>query len=785
MQKPLLAVFFYLIIAAPLLADERRLPTGAQLDPVAPATTIGNFPLTLVASPDGKQLVALLCGWRQQGLQVIDRATGAVQQTIEQPAAFVGIAFSPDGKTLYTSGSNDDNIYVYRWENGRATADGAILLGLPRKPKEDANDYPAGLAVSNDGRFLYVAENVSDGLAVVDVARRVVVQRLITDRYPYAVVSNANRVYVSAWGASTINVFAVGKDGLLQRKPSIAVSRHPSTMLLRGSRLYATSAASNQISVVENGKLVNILTDSAPAGPREGSTPNGLELSSDGTRLFVAEADNNAVAVFDVASKKLLGRIPTDWYPSALARVGKTIYVACAKGHGTSPDPGRVQPKGVPARTRDYTLGQLDGSLLSFSEDAPDLKALTERVAKANGWTAARTAAKYPPFKHVIYIIKENRTYDQVLGDMPEGDGDKSLNFFGEESATNHHALARRFGLFDRFFVNAEVSADGHNWSTAAYASDYVEKTVQSGYSDRRKDYDYEGANRGHLVSDEDDVNAPSTGYLWDLAARKKIPLRVYGEFTVEGAEVGQPSIAAMGVKNALRSTVSPAYPGWNLDIPDQRRVDAWTAEFNAYVAGNNLPALEIMRLPNDHTSGLQANKPTPRAYMADNDLALGRIVDALSHSKYWKDTVMFVLEDDAQSGPDHVDSHRSVLLVISAYNRPGVVHRFENTTDVIRTMEEILGLDSLSQFDYYGRPLRDVFATTADLTPYSVLKPAVELNEMNPPAHAAAHSPQLDFSKPDAIPDDTLNRILWSAIKGDVPYPGTTRAPVAVFIGN
>src|SRR5207245_1729859 len=305
----------------------------------------------------------------------------------------------------------------------------------------------------------------------------------------------------------------------------------------------------------------------------------------------------------------------------------------------------------------------------------------------------------------------------------------------------------RRFGLFDRFFVNAEVSADGHNWSTAAYASDYVEKTVQSQYSDRREDYDYAGTNRGRIVSDEDDVNAPSTGYLWDAAVRKKISLRDYGEFTITGAEVGQPAIRSIGTRNALVTTTSPTYVGWDLDVPDQNRVDAWLVEFNRYVANGNLPALEIMSLPNDHTAGSKAKAPTPRAYMADNDLALGRLVEALSRSPYWQDTGFFVLEDDAQSGPDHVDSHRSVLLVISAYNRGGVIHRFTNTTDILTTIEEILGLDSMSQFDYYGRPLRAIFNSQPDLTPYTAIKPAQDLNEKNPAGPAANESAKLDFS--------------------------------------
>jgi hypothetical protein len=280
------------------------------------------------------------------------------------------------------------------------------------------------------------------------------------------------------------------------------------------------------------------------------------------------------------------------------------------------------------------------------------------------------------------------------------------------------------------------------------------------------------------MVDDDDDVASPSTGYLWDLALRKKISLRDYGEFVHDAKDLGQKTY--LGAKSALISLTSPEYPTFDLDIPDQTRADIWLAEFNRYVADGNLPALEIMSLPNDHTSGLSHDKPTPRAYMADNDLALGRIVEALSKSRYWRDTVVFVLEDDSQSGPDHVDSHRSVLLTISAYNRAGVVHRFTNTTDVIATIEEILGLDSLSQFDHFGRPLRGIFSAQPDLTSYTAITPAVDLNEKNPPAPQPAAS--LDFSRPDAVDDDTLNRILWRAIKGEnVPYPGEKRAPAVV----
>jgi len=781
-------LLLFLVFTTSLSAQERRLSTGAMLDPYAPPKTVGNFPLAIVASPNGDHLVLLLCGWRQQGIQVIDRASGDVLQTLEQTAAFIGLTFSADGKALYASGGDDDAVYVYRWDAGRATADGTIALHAPKKDaKASGVAYPAGLAISPDGRFLYVAENLGDSVAVINLDTRAVVQRVITDRYPYAVAADRSRVYVSCWGDSTVNAFSRNANGLLSRRSRIAAGRHPSALLLNGTRLFAASATTDSVAVIDTTtrKIVKTLTDPPPSGPREGSTPNALVASADGKRLFVAEADNNAVAVFDVGAGKLLGRIPTDWYPTALARVGGTIYVASAKGHGTAPNPNRVQPgKANPPKNSDYILGQLNGSLLSFPENIGQLAALSQRVAKANGWNTTRTTPKYPPFKHVIYIIKENRTYDQVFGDMPDGDGDRSLLYFDATSAPNHHAMAARFGLFDRFFVNAEVSADGHNWSTAAYASDYVNKTVQSNYSDRGRDYDYQGTNRGRIVSDDDDdVNSPSTGYLWDLAVRKKISLRDYGEFVIAGEEVGQ-NRNAVPTKSALIGATCPDYVGWNLDVPDQKRVDAWLAEFNRYVADGKLPALEIMSLPNDHTAGGAAKKPTPRAYMADNDLALGRMVEALSHSPYWRDTVMFTVEDDAQSGPDHVDSHRSVLLVISAYNRAGVVHRFTNTTDVIATIEEILGLDSLSQFDHFGRPLRGIFNSEPDLTPYTALTPAVDLNEKNPPGKAADESAKLDLSRADAANDDAFNRILWRVIKGeDVPYPGAARAPT--FVGR
>jgi phospholipase C len=403
-------------------------------------------------------------------------------------------------------------------------------------------------------------------------------------------------------------------------------------------------------------------------------------------------------------------------------------------------------------------------------------------VARANLWDAPTQARKrYPPIEHVVYIIKENRTYDQVLGDLPQADGDTSLVYFGLAVTPNHHALAERFGIYDRFFVNAEVSPDGHNWSMAAYTTDYLQKTIPSNYSSRGRSYDYEGTNRGWGMenSPEDDVAEPANGYLWDLAQRKGITFRNYGEFVVgEGVDRDKLPSGYRGLKPFLVTHTNEKFPAYDLGIPDQRRADVWLEEFAEHVRTGVMPQLEIVRLPNDHTSGARANAPTPRAMVADNDLALGRIISALSHSPFWKSTVVFVLEDDAQNGPDHVDSHRSPMIVVSPWATGGVLHRFTNTTDVLRTIEELLGLDALSQFDHYGRPLRDIWRNSPDLRPYDMLTPSVPLTEKNPARGAAATaSAKLELDIEDQADEDAFNRILWQVAKGPAaPYPGIRR---------
>ena len=751
------------------------------------------MPIGALASPDGRYVVLSLAGWREQGIEVVDLAADRVVQHVTQPGAFLGLAWSADGARLYASGGVSDVVYVYERRAGGdplALTD-SILLGHA-DGKTVGSRYPAGIALSRDGRSLYVAENLSDSLAVVDLATRRVVERLSVGAYPYAVVAAADgRVYATAWGANDVAVFRADGAGRLVAERAIDVGRHPSAMVVSadGGRLFVASASTDRVAVVDTraGRTVRWLLDPPPGGVVEGSTPNALALSPDGNRLYAAEADANAVAVFSLSAQasglatgaagdSLVGRIPVEWYPTAVLASRDSLIVVNGKGRGAGPNLHGPQPNVTLEQVdpHSYTLGQLDGSLsrIALPPDAA-LGALAARVARANGWDASAPAWRHPPIEHVVYIIKENRTYDQVLGDLPQGDGDTSLVFFPRAISPNHHALAERFGLFDRFFVNAEVSNQGHPWSTAGYVTDFVEKTTPDDYRLKRPEHD-----------DAGDADDPAAGYLWDSAIRRGLSLRDYGENgenvpVVRGA--GDTATMTRAIVPSLAPYISPTYPAFDTRIPDQRRADAWLAEFREQERAGRMPALEIMHLPGDHTAGARPGRPTPRAYMADNDLALGRIVEALSRSRFWATTAVFVVEDDAQAGPDHVDSHRSVLLVVSPWSRGGVLHRFVNTTDVLATIEELLDLPPLSHFDRFGRPLREIWRDAPDLAPYVALASKQPLGQLNVATGPdARRSEAIDLRVADRIDEASFNRILWRSIKGlAVPYPTPRRASV------
>ena len=756
------------------LADSRGvlLPTGERIEPIGRQIDVGNMPLAAVVAPGGRYVFLSLSGWREEGVQVVDRISGRVVQTLQQRGAFVGLQMTSDGHTLLASGGGADVVYRYGWNGERLTLADSIDIDAPGDHRGSRN--VAGIALAPDGRLLYVAENVSDSLSVVDLAGRRVIQRIHVGHGPYQIATAPSGVvYVSSWRDSVVDALAPRGDGSgLRVVRAIPVVRHPSAMLLdpSGTRLFVASGSTDRVAVVDpsTGATLATLRDSIAADVQEGSTPDALALSRDGRSLYVAEADANAVAVFDLARGAFVGRFPVGWYPTALATLGAgdSLIVVNGKGRGTGPNPKGPQPDRPLAKaTHAYTLGQLDGtlSIVAAPTRGPDLDASTARVALLDGWDRPDAAtSSLPPIRHVILVIKENRTFDQVLSDLPGVDGDTTLQFFGRSISPNHHALAERFGAYDRFYTNAEVSAQGHPWSTAAYVTDVTEKTTPSVYSNRRME-----------PADDDELDPAPMGYVWNDAIAHGVSFRNYGEDGRPHPPGSDGRVRYGSMLPALEPYTDPDYPSFDLTVPDQRRVDEWVRELRGFEQNGNMPALETLYLPNDHTAGAKAGMHTPRALFADNDLALGRVIEALSHSRYWESTAVFVMEDDAQAGPDHVDSHRAVGLVISPWTRGGVVHRFVNTTDMLATIEALLHLTPMSSFDRFGRPLVGIWRSAPDLRPYTALVPAQSLDERNPSGtHVAALSRGFDLSAPDRIDDAAFNHVLWAMMKGERAYP-------------
>jgi hypothetical protein len=528
-----------------------------------------------------------------------------------------------------------------------------------------------------------------------------------------------------------------------------------------------------------------------PAAPLT-ATPDSLGLSPDGATLLVAEADINAIAVVDVsnsANSVVEGFIPTGRYPTGaiFARDGKQIFILSSRGMMSAPDPAATS-----------AAQHLRGSLWVVpTPDPGTLASLTRQVYALTPYSdnlrlspaAAPLASPIPavvggssPIKYVFYIIRENRTYDSILGDVKQGNGDPDLTLFPAYVTPNAHTLAQKFVLFDNFYTDADVSADGHPFSTAAYANDFIEKLWQTFYAHRGGIYLSEGG--GFLRTPYGNITAPGSGYIWDFAQRAGVSVRSYGEFvqsTLGPNGVDQLFIASVP---GLTGAVAPGFNGFDLSVTDNHRVDAWLGEFLDYEANGQLPQLSIIHIGNDHTYGSTPGKPTPRAMVGENDYALGRIVEAISNSPYWSSSAVIVLEDDAQAGPDHVDSHRSVLLVASPFARHGFVdHGFYTTSGVLRTMELILGLGPMSLYDAAAAPLYGAFQPTPDLTPYTRLQPNVAFNETNAPtAYGAAESRRMNFADADLAPEQQLNEIIWKSVKGATsPMPPPRRSAFVV----
>lgn len=836
---------------------------------------VRDFPDSRLAL-DAKQTYFLGLAWSSDGTELY---------------ASMASLTDPEGKNR---GDTGNGIAVYEGHNGTLTPKRFLKLPLVMLAKGkrftyhaksvaagQAIPYPAGLSVvtTNGGDALLVAENLADDAVLLDVRTGDVLQRFnlsvgkyVPTGFPYGVVASRDgtHAWCSLWNASQVAELdlrsgkVVRQIPLMPPKSDVDASSHPTAMLLSpdGKRLYVTLSNRDTVAVVSisDGKVERYLDTRLPGQTYGGSYPNALALSQDGSKLYVANASFDAVAVFDVAkSDSNLAEyfIPTEWYPTALAIHGDELLVATGKGESTGPNAGwEENPRRLGRRQHPYIPTLVRGSIarVNLSDAEREREKLTQEVVRSNqmegrtgeisfqhgGNPGSPTRAGFASvgvetsIHHVIYVIKENRTYDQLFGDIREANGDPSLVMYGEGITPNQHALARQFGVLDNFYDSGEVSGDGHVWSTSAITSDYNEKTWQIDYRGKERSYDFEG-NVGGIVPMDlgiPDVDDPATGYLWGNLARHNLTYRNYGEFVEthwchdlpqnspesSGAPSGHPpdcarkevkpgedlpakldggkspykyAIPLMAydapTKPELRGHFDPDSADFKLEYPDQFRADEFLREFAGFVqarqsgTGEPLPQFVLLRLPNDHTAGTRPGSPTPNASVADNDLAVGRVVDAVSHSPYWDDTAIFVLEDDAQNGADHVDAHRSIALVISKYSpgtprQPALDHHFYTTVNMIHTMETLLGLPPMNNNDAHAAVMAPLFAGAGDqpafLADYRNRDNGMiyQANAANAPG--AKQSARLNFSVADAADTNVLNAILWRAAKGNVPLP-------------
>jgi DNA-binding beta-propeller fold protein YncE len=823
---------------------------------------------------------------------------------------FLGLAFSSDGKHLYASvgsvtdptgartGDTGNGIAIYGFSEGKVTPQGFIpvvpqplkpgkhvAIGLQNTLPNTAIPYPAGLAVVRNPKgadWLIVANNLSDNAILLDPATGKTLQSfdlstsdLVPSSFPYTCVAtpDGRRAWCSLWNASQVAELDLGGGKVarwidLQRPDDpLAPGSHPTALVLSPDQktLYVALSNSDMVAAVWIAAIPPAgaippevhLSTRFPEQKPHGTYPTALALSPDGRRLFVADSSLDAVAVFDTSQqleswkdltgkRLLLGFMPTDWYPSALAVQGDDLLIATAKGEGTGPNNGMGKTASdMRHHGHPYIPTLLRGSIarLKISDTMNRLPGLTRIAEQNNLFTSDPGTILFAggknPFKHVIYVIKENRTYDQILGDLNVGNGDASLTMYGADITPNEHNLALQFGVLDNFYDSGEVSGDGHLWSTAAITSDYNEKTWQIAYRGKERTYDFQGqvADEYPLEHKQPDIDDPSTGFLWDNLARNHVSFRDYGEFvnalwcnakpTAASPKQGTPSgqearcprtVVQQGgtlppnvgdphagpspfpwavplfsgvkpTKAVLRDHFDPLYPDFNTEYPDQLRADEFLNEFSAYVQARDahegsdfeLPAFVLLYLPDDHTGGTRPNFPRPAASVADNDLALGRVVEAVSHSAYWDDTAIFVLEDDAQNGADHVDAHRSIAFVISKYSpgsaaQPNVEHRFYTTVNLIHTMETLLGLPPMNQNDMYAPVMGHLFSGPGDQPAYKAdyrnLKNGLIYETNKRDAPGAKISSKMDFSHPDAAPAARLNEVLWRDQKGSAPMP-------------
>ena len=797
-------LFAILVFAASLCAqfpaanpDGYDLPNGWKLTPAGKQIRTEDMVLGLSRSPDGKAIIALHSGFNPHGLVVVDTKTEEPSQRVTLKSAWLGLTWSPDGKRLFASGGNGESrrnpttapIYVFDYANGKISEKPATELQSPWGMKDT---YWSGLLHHPDKPILYAANrgtgNLAGYVAIFDTATSKLTGKIPVEVNPYELLLSRDlkHLYVSNWASNSISVVDLATSKVIR---SIPVGANPNDMFLaRDGRLYVSCGNSNSVWVIDTAKnrAVHQINTAMYANALLGSTPNAIIADKDEKILFVANADNNTVAVVNIAEAEeynVMGFIPTGWYPSSLelSADGKKLYIGNGKGLG-----GYANPRGPHSPIENDGSTEGKGSIKQLMKGSIEIVELSDLKTRIKSYTQQslrnspyrdeqRTLAVAPdlnaktivprevgvgsPIKHVIYIIRENRTYDQVLGDLPKGKGDPRLTIFGRKVTPNGHKLAEQFVQLDNLYCDGEVSVDGHSWSNSAYATDFNEKLWPVTYG-------------GHSQARPSAAYVPAAGHLWDLAQRKGLTYRSYGEYATRGSD-GTTMEASPGV-GGLLGHVSPRFklPG----MRDTDNVKVFFEEFNqfekAFDSSNpldRLPNFTVMSLGENHTQGTRPGANTPVAAVANNDLAVGQLVERVSKSRYWPETAIFIIEDDAQDGADHIDARRTVGLVISPYTkRSHLDSTLYTTSSFLRTMELLLGLPPMTQYDAAATPMYNSFQDSADLTPYTQEAPQVDLNAKNTvTAWGARESIKMDFTEYDRAPMFALNEIIWKSVKG------------------
>lgn len=766
-----------------LLSQSKKimLPNSWTLQPAGRSMPLGDLPLNIAVSNSKKLIAVTNNGQSVQSIQLIDPATEKILDNIVVAKCWYGLKFSTDEKFLYASGGNDNWILKYGIENNKLISKDTIILGKKGYP----NISPAGIEINDALKTMYVVTKENNSLYTIDLTTKKIVQVLKLEEAGYSCLLSKNKkeLYISVWGAKKVAIYDIASQKI---STEINVGENPNELLLskNGKYLFVANAGDNSVSVIStsNKKVLEVLNAALYPNAPTGSATNGIALSENQKTLYIANADNNYLAVFDCSTPGnsiSKGFIPTGWYPTNVKVIGKKIFTSNGKGFSSfsnkkGPNPttktqkvtyqmGEVEKN---ANKTEYIGGLMKGTMSIIDE--PNAKQLAtysktvynntpytkEKETVANGEVGnpiPMLVGDASPIKYVFYIIKENRTYDQVLGDIKEGNGDTSLVLFGEKYTPNQHKLVKEFVLLDNFYVDGEVSADGHNWTMAANANDYLEKTWPTNYGGRGGKYDSEG-NR--------DIASPDRGFIWDYCKRANVSYRTYGEFA-DGYKANIP---------ILENHFCPYYTSWDESVRDTTRFNQWRKEFDSLYKAGAVPQFNSLRFINDHTEGLRLGRPTPFAHVADNDWAVGLFVEYLSHHPIWKETAIFIVEDDAQNGPDHVDAHRSTAYVAGGFvKRNFVDHTMYSTSSMLRTMELILALPPMSQYDAAAEPMWRCFSSTYNATPFLAVPANISLDEKNIKNTASAKiSATFDFSKEDRIPDLVFSEVIWKAVKGE-----------------